>query len=108
MITAEEREEIIAEAIERTLLAIPDVVGNLMVNQAMMIKNNKKFYDKYPEFKSHKDLVSSVIEMTEGSNPLEDHEKVLEKAVPEIRKRLMTLNTLDVVTVSSNPDLGAF
>lgn len=107
MISTEEREEIIEAAVERTLLSLPGIIGNLIVNHAMMLKNNKKFYDNHPDFKDHKDLVAGIIEITEGNNTLEPHEKILERAVPEIRKRLLTLKNLDTTNVSSvKPDLG--
>ena len=50
MLTQEEKDEIINAAVERTLLAIPDVVGNLMANHAMLHKLNSEFYKKYKEF----------------------------------------------------------
>ena len=40
MLTQEEKDEIINAAVERTLLAITDVVGNLMANHAMLNKLN--------------------------------------------------------------------
>jgi hypothetical protein len=106
MITPEEREEIIAAAVERTLLSIPQVVGNLMLNQSIMLKNSKKFYEDNPDFVDHKDIVSSVIEITEGSNPYINRKDLLDKAVPEIKKRISMIDKLDTKYVISKPDLG--
>lgn len=106
MITSEEREEIIAAAVERCLLSIPKVVGNLMVNQALMVKNSKEFYEAHPNFVHHKDVVASVIEVTEGSNPYINRKDLLEKAVPEIQKRIDMIGKLDTRYVTSKPDLG--
>lgn len=106
MITPEEREEIIAASVERCLLSIPQVVGNLMMNQSIMVKNVKDFYDANPSFVNHKDVVASVIEVTEGSNPYINRTDLLEKAVPEIKKRISMLDKLDTKYVISKPDLG--
>ena len=103
MITEEEKREIIDRAVEKALLLLPEVVGNMMAAQHTLMENNKKFYGKYPEFKSHKDAVMSVVEMVEGKNPLLDHKDILKRAVPEIRQRIKTLKNLDLNTVSVNP-----
>lgn len=104
MITKEERESIINEAVERALLLIPEVVGNMMSQNAAHAKMNRDFYSKYPEFKDHKKSVASVIEMIEGENPLLEYKDILKKAVPEIRKRINTLGSVDTETVSTNPN----
>ena len=56
MLSKEEKEEIINKAIERALLALPEVIGQLMVNHAALFKINKAFYDKYPEYNQYLDL----------------------------------------------------
>ena len=106
MVTAEEREEIIVAAVERTLLAIPEVIGNLMVNHAMMAKINKEFYDKNKEFIPHKDVVRSVVEKVEGFNTVDDYDKILKDAVPEIKRVISTMKSMDTKTVPSKPNLG--
>jgi len=98
MITEEEKEEIIAAASERMLLAIPEVVGNLMSNHAALHKINVKFYKEHPEFAERKDVVQAVVEMLEGQNPLMKYEELLEKAVPEIKRRLLAIKDLDTTT----------
>lgn len=100
MITAEEKEEIINLAVERAILSLPEVVGNLLTSQMSLLKINEEFYAKYPEFRDKKGVVAAVIEMVEGKNTLDDYDKILEKAVPEIRKRIGTIKDLDMVNVS--------
>lgn len=102
MITQEEKEEIIAAAVERTLLAIPDVIGNLMANHAMLHKLNSQFYKDHPEFAKRKDIVQAVVEYTEGKNPLSKYEDILQKAVPEIERRLLIAKDVNVDTVQKN------
>jgi len=99
MITEEEKNEIINAAVERTLMAIPEVVGNLMANHAMLHKLNKDFFDKYKEFAGKRDIVQSVVEAIEGQNPTLKYEDILEKSVPEIRRRIaitQEVNTTDI------------
>jgi len=102
MLTEDERNDIVNEAVERTLLAIPEVVGNLMANHAALHKINKKFYDAHPEFAARKDIVQSVVEAIEGKNPILEYEEILEKAVPEIQHRLLITKDVDVTNVTKS------
>ena len=108
MITERERQSIIDEAVdkavERALLVLPEVVGNLIVDHVAMNKINAKFYKDHPEFKDHKDAVMSVIEATEGKNPLINYKDLLGKAVPKIQERIKTMGSLDMTNVTSNPN----
>ena len=98
MITEDEKNEIINEAVERTLLMIPEVVGNLMANHAALHKINTKFYKDHPEFAGRKDIVQAVVEMIEGKNPIMKYEDLLEKAVPEIERRMIIVQDVNVDT----------
>ena len=100
MITDEERQSIINEAVERTLLMLPDVVGNLIMNQVNLIKLNRTFYDRFPEFKDNKETVASVVEYVEGVSPGLKYEDILTKAVPLIRERMKTVGKLDIKSVT--------
>jgi hypothetical protein len=102
MVTEEEKQEIISLAVEKTLLMIPDVVGNLMASHASMTKINSAFYAKYPEFKDHKDIVVSVVEMIEGQDPTLDHQAIMNKAVPEIQNRISIVAKMDLKNVTPN------
>jgi hypothetical protein len=103
--TPEERESIINEAVERTILMIPEVVGNLMMNHAAKIRANKKFYEKHPEFKEFKEVVASVIEQVEDSDLSKNFEDILTNAIPKIRKRIDQVKLLDTKKVEK-PDLN--
>lgn len=106
MITEQERNDIVDEAVEKTLLLLPETVGNLITNHLLMTKLNQKFYSEHPEFTDHKDAVVSVIEKVEGQNPLAKYEDILQKAVPDIKKRIDTLKSVNLDTVSQSPDRG--
>lgn len=95
MITKEERQSIINEAVEKVLLMIPDTMGNLMTNHMALLEMNKKFYLKHPELRDKKDIVTSVVEMIEGRDPTVDYEEILRQAVPEIKKRIAQTSNLD-------------
>lgn len=108
MLSEEEKESIIIEAVnravEKTLLLIPETIGNLMVQHAILNRLNKELYSENPRFKDHKDIVRSVIEMVEGENPFEKYEEILKKSVPKIQKRIDSIKLLDTKKVSENPD----
>lgn len=91
---------IIDKAKEEALLSWPEVVGNLMQNQASIYKMNAEFYKKYKEFVGHQDVVMSVVEEVEGQNPIEEYDAILEKAVPLIRERI---GIKKKVNIDSNP-----
>jgi hypothetical protein len=103
MITPEEREEIINAAVEKALLLLPDTVGSLIANHVSLSKINSQFYKDHPEFKDKKDIVASIIEKIDGENPTMDYKDILGKAVPEIRRRIETVDSLNMKTVSPNP-----
>ena len=96
MITEEEKQEIINKAVEKSLLMIPEVVGNMMAQHAILSKTNTDFYAAYPEFKDHKSIVASVVEMEETKNPTTKYEDLLKNAVPEIKKRIAIAGRLSM------------
>jgi hypothetical protein len=102
--TEEEKKEIIDLAVEKALLMLPEVVGNLMTQHATLVKMNSQFYKDHPEFAGHKAVVASVMEKVDGQDTLAKYEDKLKAAIPEIKSRIALLSTLDMKTVSSNPD----
>ena len=100
MITEEEKQEIINLAVEKALLKLPEVVGNLMANQAMMAKINKKFYAENPELVNHKQLVGEVIEKVESDSPGKSYEEIIRAATPIIKSRLGNMKGLNLDPIS--------
>ena len=90
---------IIERAVEKTLLMIPEVIGNLITHHMSMGKINKEFYKKYPDLREHKELVASVIEQVEGTNPPMDYQKLIDRALPEIKDRIKTTSSIDLINV---------
>lgn len=99
MLTEEERNEIINTTVERVLVAIPEVIGNLMANHAMLHKLNREFYAAHQEFAGKKDIVQKVVEAVEGRNPTLSYDKILEKAVPEIKQRIAVMQDVNSIDV---------
>lgn len=104
MITDEEKREIIEQAKQEFLLSLPDVIGNLMANHAMFAKMNKEFYQKYPEFKDHKEAVVSILGEVDGEDTLASYEDKLNKAIPRIRERIKVIKGLDMNNVAKTPN----
>ena len=100
MITDEERQSIINEAVEKTLLMIPEVIGNLLTHQFKLLKMNKQFYEQYPEFAGNKDIVATVIEQLDNDHPGADYTQLLSLAVPQIREKMMLAKGLDTKTIT--------
>ncbi len=107
MIEEYEKQEIIDRAVEKTLLNIPEIIGSLMSSHAALHKINQKFYSDYPEFKDKKDIVASIVESIEGNNPLMKYEDILQKAVPIIKERILTIKNLNTTDVRK-PDSLTF
>lgn len=103
-LSKDEKESIIQEAFERILLHLPEVIGSLITNHTAQLEINKNFYKKYPRFKDHKDAVMSVIELMELKHPNLGHEKLLEKAVPDIDRRIAQVGKLDIQNVTDKPN----
>ena len=109
MITQGEKQEIIDAIVEKFLLILPGVIGNLITHHVALSNVNKRFYDRYPKFKDHKDIVAATIEDIEGDGTFEGYEKLLEKAVPRIEKNIKIKLGLDMKTLrnpSPEIDLG--
>lgn len=103
--TPEERESIINEVVERVTLMLPEIIGNLIMNHAAKLKVNKEFYKAHPELAEHKDVVASVVEQLEDSDPSKNFRDILEGAVPKIKKRIDKVKLLDTEKVKK-PDLN--
>ena len=109
MITEIEKREIIDKAVEETLLKIPEVVGSLMMNHASKVRTKKMFYERFPEFGNHRDVVTTVIEGVENSDASLNFDQIIEKAIPRIKRQIASVKDLDMTKVrrpSSNFDYG--
>lgn len=101
MITKEERDSIINEAIEKTLLKIPEVIGNLMTRHAELAKINKEFYTQHPDFRQHRDVVTATVEAVEGDNTLMSYQEIIDLAIPKIKESIKIKNKLSLNSVEN-------
>jgi hypothetical protein len=104
VITPEERQEIIDAAVEKALLMLPTVVGNLMAQQATQSKMVSQFYKDHPDFAKHKDIVAACIEQVDGHNPLLLFDEKLAKAVPMIQQRIKDMSVANTTIVNTKAD----
>ena len=100
----EERDSIVNEAVEKALLALPDVFSRLALDHKAMTEITTKFYKDNEEFNGHEKSVAAVITETEGKNPTMKYEEQLKLAVPEIKRRISTVSLLDTENVNPNPN----
>lgn len=88
MISVDERQSIIDEAVEQMLKLMPEVVGNLMVANTMYSRMTSEFLDKNPTFKNHREIVQEVVAGIEGNDPTLEYSKVLKLAEPKIAQAI--------------------
>ena len=100
----QEREEIINEAVERALLKIPEIIGNLMMYYSGKMKVSKRLYERFPEFEKHRQLVASTIEAEENADFSRSFDEIVEAAIPKIKRRIESVGNLDIANVK-RPDL---
>ena len=103
-LTEEEKLEIIDRAVEKALLKLPEVVGNMMTQHAALVRMNSQFYAEHPEFANHKHIVASVIEKVDGEDTTADYKDKLARAIPEIRRRITLLTQIDMGKPPSHPN----
>ena len=107
MITPEEKELIIQEALERILKVLPESIGNLMKAQAMYQKLTETFYKENSDLKSHTDIVREVVAKVEGENPTKEYDEILKLALPRIRDIIKIKTDLSMTTPDKSPNNGA-
>lgn len=104
-LTSEQIEEIVTKVIERTLLRMPETIGNLMAHHASIRKMKKEFFDSHEQFKKYPLIVSSVIEEIEAKSNVLDYNELLKLAVPKIEERIRTIEQFDVERLKEKKDL---
>jgi len=106
MITKEERDSIVNEAMEKVFIKIPDLIGNLMIRHAELIKINKEFYETNPDFAKHKDIVAKILGTVEGNNTLDTYQDIIAKATPMIKEKIGLIKNMSLDKVQDNPDIN--
>ena len=99
MITKEEKDELVNRIKEEIVLSIPDMIGNLIREHAVILRLNSDLYGKHPDFAKRKDIVGAVVEAVESDHPGTDYEEILKLAVPKIKEQIKSVSKLDVESV---------
>lgn len=95
MITEEEKASIVEAVLERIVLRLPEIVGNLMVQQVQKSKITSEFYAANPDFRGHEDIIRKVVSEEEGMSTLDDYKDILERSVPKIRETIKQVDKVD-------------
>lgn len=108
MITPEERESIINEAVERAIKLTPDLSQNLVMQRVSEDRLKLSFLEKLladdERYKKWIQFIKEVVQKHEMENP-GDSAKALELALPEIKLRIEQMEGLNFGRVERPVDL---
>jgi hypothetical protein len=82
------------QAVEKSLLLMPEAVDKLGKRLAYTQKLFGEFLEKHPAYLEEKELVVEVVQSVEMKNPADTFEDILKKSEPLIEERLRLLKTL--------------
>ena len=105
MITSEEEERLVLKVVERVLTIMPEVIGNLIANHSSNAKIKEDFYNKYPEFKSHPEIVREIIAKVESDSIGKPYDEILSLAIPRIKDSINLRGSLNTSEVPSKDNL---
>jgi len=92
-----------AEAVQQTLIGMPEVVGSVVQRQTSLRDVAREFYKTYPELKPVKQYVGRVANEISAENPDLTIQQVLDKAAEKVRQ---TLNVEALIKASEKRDAG--
>jgi len=81
-------ERVRLQTIEDILKSLPFVVRNMVTSASRRYELANKFYEENKDLANDKSLSAAVIEEMDAKYPGMPFEELLEKAAPEIRRRL--------------------
>ena len=88
--------EVVTPMLEEQLLILVETYANVSQEKTVTKALVEKFYTDNPSFRDHKDITANVIEKIQGDNPGVAFSKLLDKAVPEIKRHIDTIGGLDM------------
>jgi len=108
VITKEERESIINEAVERAIKLTPDLARQLLMQRLNEDKIKlaflEKLFEEDPKYKQWTQIIKSVVEKKEKQYP-GNLTKVFEEALPEIKSMIANIDKLDFTNDKKPTDL---
>ena len=87
---------------QRLLLRMPEVVGNLMRSVALKKKLGTQLFHDHPDFVAHKQLVMKVIESVEGKDVTKDYSDVIQEAIPIIQRQIGLVDGINMTSIKPN------
>ncbi len=105
-VLTEIKPRLLLEAAEKTLLMIPDTIGNLMTQHGALATMNTQFYRDNPDLVNEKATVMAVMELVDSQNPGLEYDKMIKKALPLIKDRIRNTKTLDMQGFQPKPNLN--
>lgn len=76
------------KTVEQTLCLVPHMVQKLVKKMSDINKFLGQFFTEHPNYEKHKDIVTATVSKIELENPHLMFDEVLQKAVPEIDKKI--------------------
>lgn len=95
MLTEQEKEDLVNRTLEKVLLRLPEVVGNLMKELGAKTKLLAYFQRTYPETKKNPELVAKMLEQAELENPGLDYKQLLDKVGSEVSDKLVIADKIN-------------
>lgn len=99
MVTTEERNEIVNEALEKFMLLIPQIaeIMSKNVERALAMQAHKtKFYADHKEFEAYKDVVAKVLQSLDDKHPGIAYKELTDKAIPLIQFEIANKGRLNL------------
>ena len=93
--TEDEENRLVDKILEKLILNLPSIIGNIIQEKISMKKLAGEFYTSNKEFIEHKDIVASVLTQLETKNPGLQYQDILDKSVPEIKHRISLLSGIN-------------
>lgn len=76
---------------EAMVRMFPDLVSRMVKNTTATQAMTKEFYEKNPDLKDHKDIVTSVVQDVDSRYPELDYGEMLKKAEPIVREKIKNM-----------------
>ena len=96
-------------AIEAALTQLPEVAVAMIKNTGAVKAMSEDYFKRNKEFKDHKDIVTSVLQEVEVSNPAWDYEKILKESEGKIKEKIGAVSNIEQLSLDmpENPNRNA-
>ena len=90
---------------QEILLLFPETVGRLIELMSAKKEAVQKFYKDNREFIDNQKIVQSVLQQFDADNPGKSWDEIIQLSVPEIKRRISTVGSLNMVDMNKPKDL---